>query len=120
MGLKMLRLNREQRRLLERMGFSLKPLEGVQEVQLKTPGRTIVIRSPEVQVIEMKGGARIYYISGQEEEIPLTPQQAPEIPQEDVELVALRTGATPEEARKALMQTGGDIAKAILLLSQRK
>lgn len=119
-GVCMFRLNREQRRLLERMGLNFKPLDGVQEVQLKMQGKTIVIRSPEVQVIEIKGGSRIYYVSGIEEEVAAAQQEAPEISQEDVELVVLKTGASPEEARKALIEAGGDIARAILLLSQKK
>jgi nascent polypeptide-associated complex subunit alpha len=116
----MFRLNREQRRLLERMGLNFKPLDGVQEVQLKMQGKTIVIRSPEVQVIEIKGGSRIYYVSGIEEEVVAAQQEAPEISQEDIELVVLKTGASQEEARKALIEAGGDIARAILLLSQKK
>ena len=119
-GVRMFRLNREQRRLLERMGLNFKPLDGVQEVQLKMQGKTIVIRSPEVQVIEIKGGSRIYYVSGIEEEVAAAQQEAPEISQEDVELVVLKTGASQEEARKALIEAGGDIARAILLLSQKK
>jgi len=116
----MFRLNREQRRLLERMGLNFKPLDGVQEVQFKMQGKTIVIRSPEVQVIEIKGGSRIYYVSGIEEEVAAAQQEVPEISQEDVELVVLKTGASQEEARKALIEAGGDIARAILLVSQKK
>ncbi|ABL77629.1 nascent polypeptide-associated complex protein [Thermofilum pendens] len=117
----MMRLNREQRRMLERMGLVFKPIEGVQEVQIKLAGKTIIIRSPEVQVLEIKGGGKIYYVTGVEEEVPgeQQPQQL-EISQEDIDLVVLRTGASPEEAKRALIESGGDIAKAILSLSQRK
>jgi nascent polypeptide-associated complex subunit alpha len=39
-----------------------------------------------------------------------------EIPEEDVRLVADQTGKSMEEAKKALEETGGDLAKAILLI----
>jgi nascent polypeptide-associated complex subunit alpha len=38
------------------------------------------------------------------------------VPEADVKLVSEQTGKTAEEAKKALEQTGGDLAKAILLL----
>jgi len=38
------------------------------------------------------------------------------MPEEDVRLVADQTGKSLEEARKALEESGGDLAKAILLL----
>ena len=41
------------------------------------------------------------------------------IPEEDVQLVANQTGKSLEEARKALEETEGDLAKAILLLQSQ-
>jgi nascent polypeptide-associated complex subunit alpha len=38
------------------------------------------------------------------------------IPEEDARLVADQTGKSLEEAKKALEECGGDLAKAILLL----
>ncbi len=112
---------REQRRILERMGLSLRDLPGVEEVTLKLKDKVIVIKNPVVQVLEIKGGGRIYQISGSEEEASVAPTQAPiEISEEDVQLVVAQTGATPEEARQALLESKGDLAKAILLISAKK
>ena len=41
------------------------------------------------------------------------------IPEEDIQLVADQTGKSIEEARRALEETEGDLAKAILLLQTR-
>jgi nascent polypeptide-associated complex subunit alpha len=37
---------REQRRLLEKMGLSVKPLENVVEVQIRLTDRVITLRNP--------------------------------------------------------------------------
>ena len=42
--------------------------------------------------------------------------ETPEISEEDVALVAEQAGVSLEEARRALEETGGDIAAAILRL----
>lgn len=112
---------REQRRILERMGLNLRELPDVEEVTIKLKDRVLILRSPVVNVLEIKGGGRIYQISGTEEEVPLAQQpQAPvEVSEEDIDLVVAQTGATREEARKALLESGGDLAKAILMLSSR-
>ncbi|MGB9709387.1 MAG: nascent polypeptide-associated complex protein [Infirmifilum sp.] len=114
---------REQRRLLERMGLSLKDIEGVEEVQIKLRDKIITIKNPVVQVLEVKGSGKIYQISGVEEESPLTAapsSQQPEVSEEDIDLIVAQTGATREEAKKALIESGGDIAKAILSLRSSK
>ncbi len=46
-------------------------------------------------------------------------EAVPEIPDDDVALVASQTGATEEAARAALVETRGDIAEAILKLAQQ-
>jgi len=109
---------REQRRLLEKMGLSVKPLENVVEVQIRLTDRVITLKNPSVQVIEVKGGGRIYQVSGEESEIPLVAQV--EFTEEDVQLVAAQANCSLEEAREALREAGGDIAKAILILSARR
>jgi len=42
----------------------------------------------------------------------------PTIPEEDVQLVAQQANVSLERARAALEETGGDLAQAILLLTQ--
>ncbi len=47
-------------------------------------------------------------------------QSMSSIPEEDVQLVATQANVSPDQARAALEQTKGDLAQAILLLSQTK
>ena len=108
---------REMARLMKRMGVEFESLEGVEEVLIRYPSRSIVIRKPEVSVMKV-GGQQIFQVTGEVSEAPV---EAPEFDEEAVEIVAEQSGATLEEAREALRLTGGDLAKAILnLKSQRK
>jgi len=42
------------------------------------------------------------------------------VTEEDVKLVAEQAGVSLEEAQRALEETGGDLAQAIILLQARK
>ena len=107
---------RTLRRMMRQMGMSMTPVEGVLEVVLKLPGKQVVLEDPEVLMVEM-GGQRVYQvIPARVREEAVVPER-PEIPEEDVQLVAQQAGVSLEEARAALEQTGGDLAKAILLLT---
>ncbi|MEM3607378.1 MAG: nascent polypeptide-associated complex protein [Candidatus Bathyarchaeia archaeon] len=107
---------RDMTRLMRRMGVELENLEGVEEVLIKHPSRSIVIRKPEVSVMRV-GGQRIFQITG---EVSEAPAEALELDEGDVEIVAERSGVTMEEAREALRLAGGDLAKAILSLKSRR
>jgi nascent polypeptide-associated complex subunit alpha len=90
----------------------------VVEVILKTATKEIIIENPEVAVMDMRG-QKIFQIMGEKiVEKPIEKKVA--IPEEDVQLVAQQAGVSPEQARAALEQTEGDLAQAILLLSQTK
>jgi len=108
---------REAKRMMQRMGLNMSPMADVQEVILRTREKEIIIRDPEVAVLDLHG-QRIFQIVGgeiteREKEKKIT------IPEEDVQLVAQQANVSLDEARAALEQTGGDLAQAILLLSQK-
>lgn len=107
---------RDIARLMKRMGVELESLEGVEEVVIKHPSKHIVIRNPDVSVMRM-GGQRIFQITG---EVTEAPMETTEFDEEDVKIVAEQSGATLEEARKALKLTRGDLAKAILSLKSQR
>jgi nascent polypeptide-associated complex subunit alpha len=46
-------------------------------------------------------------------------ESKPEIPEGDVELVARQTNVSLDEARRALEDSGGDLAEAILSIKRR-
>lgn len=99
--------------------MSMDGVEDVKEVIIKTPSKDIVIQQPEVAILNMQG-QRIYQVVGGSV-IERAPQResAPEKPavsEEDARLVADQTGRSLEEAKSALIECDGDLAKAILLL----
>jgi len=109
---------REARRMMQRMGMSMDTVEEVKEVIIKTPDKDIIIAEPEVAVLAVQG-QKIFQVTGGKITEKAAEHKAPTIPEEDVRLVADQTGKSPEEARKALEESGGDLAKAILLLQSK-
>ena len=104
---------REVRRLMQKMGMEVEPLEGVREVVIKLEGRSLVIKDPQVSLVRMAGQS-IYQVLGEATEVLEGEELV--ISDEDVQLVASQAGVSLEEARKALKESGGDLARAILML----
>ncbi len=115
----MRRINpREARRMMQRMGMSMGAMPDVEQVIFKTSTKEIIVENPEVAVMEMQG-QKIFQVTG-EKIVEKAVERAVKIPEEDVQLVATQANVSPEQARAALEQTKGDLAQAILLLSQTK
>jgi nascent polypeptide-associated complex subunit alpha len=108
---------REARRMMQRMGLSMDTVPDVEQVIIKTSGKEITIQEPEVAVLDMQGQKIFQVTGGKITEKAL--ERKLEIPDEDARLVADQTGKSLEEARKALEECGGDLAKAILLLQSK-
>ncbi|NYT02517.1 MAG: nascent polypeptide-associated complex protein [Methanosarcinales archaeon] len=100
--------------MLKSMGINIDEIEGVEEVVIRLADKEIVINNPSVAIMDAQG-SRTYQISGDAVERPL----AAAIPDADVELVTVQTGVSAEEARAALMACNGDLAEAIVKLSNR-
>ena len=115
----MRRMNpREAKRMMQRMGMNMGAMPEVEQVVFKTSTKEIIVENPEVTVMEMQG-QKIFQVMG-ERITEKTVEKAVKIPEEDVQLVATQANVSPEQARAALEQTKGDLAQAILLLSQTK
>ncbi len=107
---------REAKRMMERMGLNMNVVEDVQEVIIKTGSKQIIIAEPEVSIIEAQGQKMFQIAGGQVTEKAPERKTGITIGEEDIRLVADQTGKSLEEARKALEESEGDLAKAILLL----
>lgn len=70
--------------------------------------KRMVFENPQVSAVDM-GGNKIYSVIGN----AMEESTKKEIPIEDIEMVAEQSGKNKEEAKKALEETQGDIAKAI-------
>ena len=104
--------NRQARRLMERMGLSMKELEGVKEVMIITEDKEIRLINPQVFEINAKG-SRVFQITS--DKIEETAQK-PEFKEEDIALIMSQTGVSREVATAALTESNGDIALAIMRL----
>ena len=120
----MRRINqRDATRMMRQMGMKLDELGDVTEVILKLPDKELVIENPSVSVIDMQGQRIYQVIGGKPIERPLKSVEKAaamlKIREEDVLLVAQQSNTTAEQAKKALEETGGDLAQAVLLLKTR-
>jgi len=111
---------REQRRMMQRMGMNMDTVPDVEQVIIKTSSKEITIEQPEVAILEMQG-QKIFQVIGGKLAEKAPERAAPSasklvVSEADVKLVADQTGKSVEEARKALEECEGDLAKAILLL----
>lgn len=102
--------------MMQRMGLNMNPVENVEEVIIKTSDKQITITEPEVAILEVQGQKMFQITGGQITEKAPEHKTGPTVGEEDIRLVADQTGKTLEEAKKALIESEGDLAKAILLL----
>ena len=113
--------SRDASRMMQKMGVKMDELQDVSQVIIKTPSKDIVIETPNVTLVTVQGQVMYQIVGGEVSE--MQPQAevsgqpgASGPPEADVLLVVQQTGKTPEEARKALIDSDGDLARAILLL----
>ena len=105
--------NRQTRRMLEKMGMNLEEVPNVEEVIIKTKERDLIIKEPQVSQIKSKAMNMFQIIGNDTEEIE---KEIPSYKEEDILLVSQQANVSPEEAQRALEETNGDLAQAILKL----
>ena len=105
---------KKMKQMMKQMGMEMEEIEGVERVVIYTPAGNYVFDDAQVVATTMQGTTS-YQITGDAR----FEEAVPEIPNDDVALVASQTGATEEAARAALVETRGDIAEAILKLAQQ-
>ena len=105
--------NRQTRRMLEKMGMNMEELPNVEEVIIKTKERDLIIKEPQVSQIKSKAMNMFQIIGNDTEEIE---KEIPSYKEEDILLVSQQANVSPEEAQRALEETNGDLAQAILKL----
>ncbi|MBN2111472.1 nascent polypeptide-associated complex protein [Candidatus Woesearchaeota archaeon] len=103
---------RKMQQMMKRMGIQQVDIPAT-EVIIKTDDKEIVITEPSVAKVNMMG-QETFQISGNIQEREASSE--PEIGEEDIQTVVEQTGASAEDAKKALEENQGDIAAAILSL----
>ncbi|MCF7865847.1 nascent polypeptide-associated complex protein [Candidatus Woesearchaeota archaeon] len=105
---------RQMQQAMKRMGIKQIDFEAI-EVIIRTPEKEIVISDPSIQKVNMMGNWS-YQISGEETERSLN--TTPEINEEDIKTVMQQANCTEEQAKQAIEESKGDLAEAIMKLSE--
>jgi len=113
--------------MMQQMGMKMDELGDIKRVIFQGDSREIVVEGPAVTSMNVQGQKMYNVVGGREttrkpEAAPaeeVAEEAPPEIPEEDVLLVAQQANVSMEKARAALGQCGGDLAQAILMLQTR-
>lgn len=108
--------NRQMRRMLDRMGLDMNEIPNVQEVIIKTDKKEIILSKPAVTEMKSKENTIFQVIADSYEEKEL---EVPIFSEEDIKLVCQQANVGEEEAKNALAESKGDLARAILMLTTK-
>ena len=103
---------RQMNQMMRRLGINVKEIENVKKVIIQTETTEYIFDKAEVTIMDAQG-QKTYQISGR----PRIVEIKQKIHQEDIGLITEQTGKSAEEAKKALEESDGDIAEAILKLT---
>ena len=96
-------------KMMQKMGMKQEEIDAT-EVIIKTNDKNFIVRNPQVLKIDMMGQKSLQVTGDIEEESSIS--------KEDVSTVALQADVSEEEARKALEESDGDLAEAIMKLKK--
>jgi nascent polypeptide-associated complex subunit alpha len=127
------RNERQMQMMMRRLGMKTEPVDGVEEVIVRTRDTEHVFREPEVTILTVQG-VRTYQVVGQPTIRPRTatepagtssgmvaaPAAASGPSEEDIQLVMEQSGAERDEAVAALREVDGAPAEAILSILSRR
>ncbi len=114
---------RKMKQMMEQMGVNMEDLDA-EKVIIQTPDADLVFTDAEVNKIDARGQETYQIVGSPDEQEPGTAggdapavesgdEDAGGVPEEDVEIVAMRTGASEDDAREALEDNDGDLAAAV-------
>jgi nascent polypeptide-associated complex subunit alpha len=110
------RMNPKQMKaMMKRMGIQQDEMPDVEEVIIRTRTKEVVIKDAVVTAVTVQG-QKTYQVVGTPQERERRKEEADDggIPDEDIKLVMSQTGSSAADARKALEETDGSPAEAIL------
>lgn len=104
---------RQMNQMMKRLGINVKEIENVEKVIIKTEEKEYIFEGAEVTIMDAQG-QKTYQVTGN----PIIKDRKEEFKEEDIQLIIDQTGKSKEEALKALEESKGDIAEAIMKLSE--
>ena len=105
---------RQMKQMMKKMGMQQQELNAKQVI-IKLEDKELVFNDPQISIVKMMG-QETYQLTGEFEERSL--DTTPEINDEDIQTVMDQTSCTQEEAEKAIKESEGDLAEAIMKLSE--
>jgi nascent polypeptide-associated complex subunit alpha len=103
---------RQMNQMMKRLGINVKEIQNVKKVIIQTDKKEYIFDEAEVTIMDAQG-QKTYQITGR----PKVKDIEDEISKEDIDLIVNQTGKTYDQAKKALEETNGDIAEAIIKLT---
>src|SRR3989338_2246925 len=100
----------------EKNGLDMKEIPKVQEVIIKTDKKEIILSKPAVTEMKAKDNSIFQVVANGIEERELEVQIFSD---EDIQLVCKQANVSEEQAKNALAESKGDLARAILLLTTK-
>lgn len=106
---------REMQKAMKRLGIRQEEIDA-ELVIIKTKGKDIVIKNPNVSKVDMMG-QETFQITGEITEVETG--KTAEISEDDIQTVVEQTNCTREGALEALEESNGNLAEAILRLQKK-
>lgn len=100
---------RQMQKAMQKMGIKQEEIEA-DEVIIKQGAENLIIKNPQVTKVNMMG-QETFQIVGEITKENAGPSE------EDIKTVMEQASVSAEEAKKALVESNGDLAEAILKLS---
>ncbi len=101
--------------MMKKLGIDVQDIRDVQQVIIKTAGKDYIFDDATVSVMKAQG-TETWQVSGSPKEVEHEVELVASA--EDIEMVMEQTGCDEAAAKKALKDAKGDLAEAIVALSE--
>jgi nascent polypeptide-associated complex subunit alpha len=103
--------------MMKRMGIQQKDMSA-SEVIIRLSDRELVFAQPQVSQVNMMGQNTFQIVGEPEERALSNVDSSPEINDDDIKTVMSQSGVDADTAKKAIESADGDLAQAIMDLSE--
>ena len=100
----------QMKQMMKQLGIKTTEIDAT-KVVIETPKGRIILPTPQVIHMNMKGQEMFQIIAGEV-------QEETEIPADDIKMVSEQAEVSKEQAKEALEKHNGDIAEAIMSLKE--
>lgn len=106
---------RQMAMMMKKLGIDVQDIHDVQEVVIRTAGKDYVFKDAAVSVMKAQG-TETWQVSGTPEEVEHDVEL--QVSDDDIQMVMEQADVDEATARKALEDANGDLAEAIVALTE--